>query len=124
MTHPSIYVLALHFSAPRHKAKDFLLPDFYSGATGLSGRFREGFLLRRLPRPQRITNRAKRESQIARKRDQNRAFPQIRLFDYGQSSSHISSSAILHGRRDNLARGTSRMAVDPAIDRGIGQSSR
>src|SRR5208283_1188451 len=29
-------------------AKDHLLPDFYSGATGISGRFSEGLLLRRL----------------------------------------------------------------------------
>jgi len=30
------------------QAKGHLLPDFYSGATGLSGRFTEGFSLRRL----------------------------------------------------------------------------
>jgi len=29
-------------------AKSYLLLDFYSGATGQSGRFSEGFLLRRL----------------------------------------------------------------------------
>jgi hypothetical protein len=28
--------------------KGHLLPDFYSGATGLPGRFSDGFLLRRL----------------------------------------------------------------------------
>ena len=28
--------------------KGYLLPEFYSGATGLTGRFNEGFLLRRL----------------------------------------------------------------------------
>src|SRR5271166_2290202 len=33
-------------------AKDHLLPDFYSGATGISGRFSEGLLLRRLQRAQ------------------------------------------------------------------------
>ena len=31
-------------------AKGYLLPDFYSGATGQSGRFTEGFCLRRLHR--------------------------------------------------------------------------
>jgi hypothetical protein len=30
--------------------KGYLLPEFYSGATGLTGRFNEGFLLRRLQR--------------------------------------------------------------------------
>ncbi len=30
--------------------KGHLLPDFYSGATGLPGRFSEGFSLRRLQR--------------------------------------------------------------------------
>jgi hypothetical protein len=30
--------------------KGYLLPEFYSGATGLTGRFNEGFLLRRLHR--------------------------------------------------------------------------
>src|SRR5450756_715801 len=29
-------------------AKGYLLPDFYSGATGIPGRFSEGLLLRRL----------------------------------------------------------------------------
>src|SRR5271170_805502 len=29
-------------------AEDYLLPDFYSGAAGLSGRFSEGFFHRRL----------------------------------------------------------------------------
>ena len=33
---------------PTHRAKGYLLPDFYSGATGHPGRFSEGFLLRRL----------------------------------------------------------------------------
>ena len=28
--------------------KGYLPPEFYSGATGLTGRFNEGFLLRRL----------------------------------------------------------------------------
>src|SRR5262249_3108969 len=32
----------------RLKAKGYLLPEFYSGATGRSGRFNEGLLLRRL----------------------------------------------------------------------------
>jgi hypothetical protein len=32
----------------RSPANGLLLPDFYSGATGLSGRFSEGFSLRRL----------------------------------------------------------------------------
>src|SRR5271163_4777835 len=31
-------------------AEDYLLPDFYSGAAGLSGRFSEGFFHRRLQR--------------------------------------------------------------------------
>ncbi|WP_368413203.1 hypothetical protein, partial [Dongia sp.] len=31
-----------------NQAKGYLLPDFYSGATRLSGRFSEGLLLRRL----------------------------------------------------------------------------
>src|ERR1700730_17158465 len=32
----------------RSYAKGYLLPDFYSGATGISGRFTEGLLLRRV----------------------------------------------------------------------------
>src|SRR6266498_3670797 len=32
----------------RFEAKGYLLPDFYSGATGIPGRFSEGLLLRRL----------------------------------------------------------------------------
>src|SRR5271155_4443112 len=32
-------------------AEDYLLPDFYSGAAGLSGRFSEGFFHRRLQMP-------------------------------------------------------------------------
>ncbi|WP_303983986.1 hypothetical protein, partial [Dongia mobilis] len=34
-----------------NQAKGYLLPDFYSGATRLSGRFSEGLLLRRLHGP-------------------------------------------------------------------------
>src|SRR5271169_6255749 len=32
----------------RSDAKDYLRPEFYSGATGISGRFSEGLLLRRV----------------------------------------------------------------------------
>ena len=39
---------ALHPSAFHQTAKGYLLPDFYSGATGQPGRFSEGFSLRRL----------------------------------------------------------------------------
>jgi hypothetical protein len=39
---------ALHPPALAASDKGHLLPDFYSGATGLPGRFSEGFLLRRL----------------------------------------------------------------------------
>ena len=38
--------------------KGYLLPEFYSGATGLTGRFNEGFLLRRLPSEKGRTARA------------------------------------------------------------------
>src|ERR1700694_457544 len=38
----------------RSYAKGYLLPDFYSGATGISGRFTEGLLLRRVHRTCRI----------------------------------------------------------------------
>src|SRR5450756_2174201 len=42
-------------------AKGYLLPDYYSGATGIPGRFSEGLLLRRLQtseRPSRCVTRA------------------------------------------------------------------
>src|SRR5262249_56613666 len=41
----------------RLKAKGYLLPEFYSGATGRSGRFNEGLLLRRLQRLQQLLDR-------------------------------------------------------------------
>src|SRR5277367_4829113 len=48
-TNLSIELHALHPPAPAASDKGHLLPDFYSGATGCSGRFtREGFSLRRL----------------------------------------------------------------------------
>ena len=31
-----------------------MLPEFYSGATGQTGRFSEGFLLRRLQKPEQL----------------------------------------------------------------------
>src|SRR5277367_2929819 len=50
-TNLSIELHALHPPAPAASDKGHLLPDFYSGATGCSGRFsREGFSLRRLQR--------------------------------------------------------------------------
>jgi len=48
ITNLSIELHALHPPAPAASDKGHLLPDFYSGATGLPGRFTEGFLLRRL----------------------------------------------------------------------------
>src|SRR5271170_4176650 len=48
-TNLSIELHALHPPAPAASDKGHLLPDFYSSATGCSGRFsREGFSLRRL----------------------------------------------------------------------------
>ena len=47
-TNLSVKLHALHPSAPAAFRQRPSLPDFYSGATGLSGRFSEGFLLRRL----------------------------------------------------------------------------
>src|SRR5271170_141491 len=47
-TNLSIELHALHPPAPAASDKGHLLPDFYSGATGCSGRFSEGFSLRRL----------------------------------------------------------------------------
>ena len=40
---PSIELHALHPPPSANSAKSYPLPDFYSGATGLSGRFSEGF---------------------------------------------------------------------------------
>src|SRR6266480_1791725 len=48
ITNPSIELHALHPPAPAASDKGHLLPVFYSGATGLPGRFSEGSLLRRL----------------------------------------------------------------------------
>jgi hypothetical protein len=49
MPHLQIEIHVLHPSpSAESKAKGYLLPDFYSGATGLPGRFSEGLLLRRL----------------------------------------------------------------------------
>ena len=48
ITNPRIKLHALHPPAPAASDKGYLLPEFYSGATGLTGRFSEGFLLRRL----------------------------------------------------------------------------
>jgi hypothetical protein len=48
MPHLKIEIHVLHPSpSAESKAKGYLLPDFYSGATGLPGRFSEGLLLRR-----------------------------------------------------------------------------
>jgi len=43
-----VYLHALHPLLSDQLGRRHLLPDFYSGATGLSGRFAEGFSLRRL----------------------------------------------------------------------------
>ena len=49
MPHLQIEIHVLHPSpSAESKAKGYLLLDFYSGATGLPGRFSEGLLLRRL----------------------------------------------------------------------------
>jgi hypothetical protein len=49
MPHLQIEIHVLHPSpSAESKAKGYLLPDFYSGATGLPGRFSEGLSLRRL----------------------------------------------------------------------------
>src|SRR5207302_4942761 len=48
ITNLSIELHALHPPAPAASDKGHLLPVFYSGATGLPGRFTEGFSLRRL----------------------------------------------------------------------------
>jgi hypothetical protein len=49
MPHLQIEIHVLHPSpSAESKAKGYLLLDFYSGATGLPGRFDEGLLLRRL----------------------------------------------------------------------------
>src|SRR3954453_24164798 len=48
ITNLSIKLHALHPPAPVARRQRPSLPDFYSGATGLPGRFSEGFLLRRL----------------------------------------------------------------------------
>src|SRR5271167_164251 len=52
MPHLQIEIHVLHPSpSAESKAKNYLLPDFYSGATGLPGRCSEGLLLRRLDVP-------------------------------------------------------------------------
>ena len=49
MPHLQIEIHVLHPPpSAESKAKGYLLPDFYSGATGIPGRFSEGLLLRRL----------------------------------------------------------------------------
>jgi hypothetical protein len=49
MPHLQIEIHVLHPSpSAESKAKGYLLPDFYSGAAGIPGRFSEGLLLRRL----------------------------------------------------------------------------
>src|SRR3954452_2372467 len=45
---PPIKLHHLHPPPSAITPKGYLLPEFYSGATGLTGRFNEGFLLRRL----------------------------------------------------------------------------
>ena len=51
MPHLQIEIHVLHPSpSAESRAKGYLLPDFYSGATGTPGRFSEGLLLRRLHR--------------------------------------------------------------------------
>src|SRR5215470_2282151 len=42
-TNPSVQLHALHPPAPAAFRQGHLLPDFYFGATGLPGRFSEGF---------------------------------------------------------------------------------
>src|SRR5712671_305892 len=48
VTNPPIKLHYLHPPPSAITPKGYLLPEFYSGATGLTGRFNEGFLLRRL----------------------------------------------------------------------------
>src|SRR6202521_2528107 len=49
MPHLQIEIHVLHPPpSAESKAKGYWLPDFYSGATGIPGRFSEGLLLRRL----------------------------------------------------------------------------
>src|SRR5205814_8956185 len=48
VTNPPIKLHHLHPPPSAVTPKGYLLPEFYSGATGLTGRFNEGFLLRRL----------------------------------------------------------------------------
>src|ERR1700738_4921270 len=48
VTNPPIKLHHLHPPPSAITPKGYLLPEFYSGATGLTGRFNEGFLLRRL----------------------------------------------------------------------------
>jgi hypothetical protein len=51
MPHLQIEIHVLHPPpSAESKAKGYWLPDFYSGATGIPGRFSEGLLLRRLHR--------------------------------------------------------------------------
>jgi hypothetical protein len=69
MPHLQIEIHVLHPSpSAESKAKGYLLPDFYSGATGLPGRCSEGLLLRRLESAQ-FSRRA------------TFAFPDCRSFD-------------------------------------------
>ena len=48
VTNPPIKLHHLHPPPSAITPKGYLLPEFYSGATGPTGRFNEGFLLRRL----------------------------------------------------------------------------
>src|ERR1700726_3538933 len=48
VTNPPIKLHPLHPPPSAITPKGYLLPEFDSGATGLTGRFNEGFLLRRL----------------------------------------------------------------------------
>src|SRR6202049_3795419 len=48
VTNPTIKLNHLHPPPSAITPKGYLLPEFYSGATGPPGRFNEGFLLRRL----------------------------------------------------------------------------
>src|ERR1700740_3085701 len=48
VTNPPIKLHHLHPPPSAITPKGYLPPEFYSGATGLTGRFSEGFLLRRL----------------------------------------------------------------------------
>src|SRR5207245_7364383 len=48
VTNPPIKLHHLHPPPSAMTPKGYLLPEFYSGATGLTGRFNEGFLLRPL----------------------------------------------------------------------------